>query len=357
MPLPLSARIKRQRPVPHRQRILKSRPWIGYALPFDAPSVTIIAESFTWEPVVTATYVEILDFRAEIVGESFTWEPLVIGGSRITAESFTWEPVVTASYEYTATIIAESFTWNPVVTGSGGYSASIVAESFTWNPTITGGSRIVAESFTWEPVVTSTADYHANIVAESFTWEPVVTASYAYTCQVVAESFTWEPLVYGGAHVVAESFTWEPTVSASYDADYAEAYVLNLLTNQVTRYTDFPFFHIAKVGAYWRGFNANGIYTIGATKVTTNTITTSETDFDTYQSKNVHVLYADSDTEFDVTPIVDGEISDTSTAIFDGRKAKMGRGNKGRYWAFKLDNISALHGLEYLPEALQRRVK
>jgi hypothetical protein len=136
---------------------------------------------------------------------------------------------------------------------------------------------------------------------------------------------------------------------------------MNILNNQVSRYTNYPFSHIVTVADKQYGVAADGLYlldgTLDGTQEIASSITTKETDFGIFQSKNVPYVYLNGDDTYTVTPIVDGNNKPSVRSAFKGRKAHPGRGNKGRYWAFKIEGIHELQGLEYLPEILQRRVK
>lgn len=154
----------------------------------------------------------------------------------------------------------------------------------------------------------------------------------------------------------------EPLFSFAVDSAYAEAYVMNILTNEVTRYTEYPFFHIAKIGSNYYGINENGLYLIDHNTLVGGSIRTADTDFaddgfSGFQSKNVSFAYLNSDTQTTVTPYVDGAKKTGQKTHFSGRRVVLGRGNRGRYWSFKIDNIQALQGIEYTPDKLSRRVK
>lgn len=157
-----------------------------------------------------------------------------------------------------------------------------------------------------------------------------------------------------------------PVVFEAIDAViYSEAFVMNLAHKEmpVTRYTNYPFMHVARIGDKHYGFATDGIYEITGdydlvdTVPVNGTVTTQETDFGIFQSKNVPFVYLSADTDSTVTPIVDGEEQPSQTTDFSGRKCKLARGSKGRYWAMRIENITNLQGLEFLPDALQRRVK
>jgi hypothetical protein len=191
-----------------------------------------------------------------------------------------------------------------------------------------------------------------------FSIEPDIQASYVFTGKIDG---SWFKVELSHNKVIGAWFKVEPLITTEFNAEYAQAYVMNMTNQAVTRYTNYPFIHLAKIGNDYYGFKADGIYKItGSLDVSTDvigSITTKETDFGVMQSKNVAAVYADTDAKIDVTPIVDGTASIKHSAIFNGRKIKLGRGTTGRYWAFRIDKITELNTLEYLPEQSQRRVK
>jgi len=119
--------------------------------------------------------------------------------------------------------------------------------------------------------------------------------------------------------------------------------------------------HVATIGGKYYGVKEDGLYLLDGdldiTAPINGTIVTKDTDFGTYQSKNVPYLYVNGDDKYKVTPFVDGAAKLAQNSTFAGRKIHLGRGSKGRYWYFKIENIDNLQGVEYLPDVIQRRVK
>lgn len=149
--------------------------------------------------------------------------------------------------------------------------------------------------------------------------------------------------------------------------NYSAATVMNATTTEVSRYTDFAFSNIITVKGVNYGVKDNGLYKLTGTTdydavlptEINSSITTKSSDFGTFQSKRCAYVYLNSDTETRITPIVDDVEKSTYASLFGGRKCHLGRGLSGRYWAFKIENIVRLEGIEPLPElgTRQRRVK
>ena len=159
----------------------------------------------------------------------------------------------------------------------------------------------------------------------------------------------------GRGYAVQSLFSFE------IDTTYAEAFVMNILGSQVTRYQNFPFSHLAKIGSKYYGVNANGLYELtGTADIDTDvngTVLTPSTDFSDFKSKNVAYMYLNGDDDYTVTPLVDSVEQPSYQSGFSGRRVKMARGNKGRYWEFRIEGITHLQGVEYLPDGISRRVK
>lgn len=139
------------------------------------------------------------------------------------------------------------------------------------------------------------------------------------------------------------------------------ATVMNIANNAVTRYTGFAFDHIIKVDVNYIGVKSTGLYLLeGITddgSEIDSYIVTKETDFGTTQSKNVSYVYLDSDTTETITPYIDTVIGTAQSSQFSGRRVRLGRGARGRYWRFKISGIQKLQGIEFMPDLLQRKVK
>lgn len=139
------------------------------------------------------------------------------------------------------------------------------------------------------------------------------------------------------------------------------AYVLNIVTNESTRYTNQIWDHIVVLGNKPYGVTSTGLYLLeGATDngVAIDTyMATKETDLGTNMAKSIPTIYLNSDTQTYTTAYMDGVAQTPQASSFSGRKCHLSRGAEARYVKLKISGVKNLQGLEILPEIKSRRVK
>lgn len=139
------------------------------------------------------------------------------------------------------------------------------------------------------------------------------------------------------------------------------AYVLNIVTNESTRYTNQIWDHIVVLGNKPYGVTSTGLYLLeGATDngVAIDTyMATKETDLGSNMAKSIPTIYLNSDTQTYTTAYMDGVAQTPQASSFTGRKCHLSRGAEARYVKLKISGIKNLQGLEILPELKSRRVK
>lgn len=165
---------------------------------------------------------------------------------------------------------------------------------------------------------------------------------------------------YGGAVSTAaiahvSGITYGGASTVGLNVQNTDAQCLNIRLGETTRYSNFGYDHIIHVGNTPYAVKPDGLYAL--TGSVTGKILTKETDFGEFQSKRCPYVYVDGDTQVSVTAIVDGNAKIPHLSAYGGRKTHLARGNSGRYWQFKIENIVRCEGLEPLPELRQRRVK
>ena len=142
------------------------------------------------------------------------------------------------------------------------------------------------------------------------------------------------------------------------------AYVTNIKTGETTRYNDYPFDHVLKFHGKHYGIKSDGIYLLeGATddgvQIKASFIT-AKNDFDSSLLKRVPYIFTDTDRDTFVTPHVDDSEYPSYSSNFAGKRTKLGRGIKGRYWSFEFSNVGGgemrMRGFEIEPEVMTRRV-
>lgn len=240
------------------------------------------------------------------------------------------------------------------------YDIQFTGRGYRITPEFLGGFYFSGSGYSISLSASSTASELIQFVGHGYAINPVMSVSPVIDIQFTGTSYGIS--FQRDIAFVGRGYNVAPAFSVSFNAAYAEAFVMNILTKTVTRYTNYPFMHLAKIGQDYYGFKSDGLYKITGNLDLTDpvtdvtSITTKATDFGEFQAKRVPYLYANADTTFKVTAIIDDVLSVQQDAIFAGRKVKLGRGGKGRYWAFQLDGITKLQGLEFLPEQRQRRV-
>lgn len=291
-------------------------------------------------------------------GRGYKVTPEFLGGFIFNGKGYSVSPDFTLSPDY-----------NVNFTGRG-YSTTLdaVLETST-DITFTGrGYKATLESLGgfifagrgYSPRLTSTVIIPERI---SFTGRGYAASLEASGKSVTIISFTGRGYAASLARTdfTGRGYAVQPLFSFEIDTPYAEAFVMNILGNRVTRYQNFPFSHLAKIGDTYYGINTNGLYELtGDTDTGTGvngTVLTPSTDFSDFNSKNVAYMYMNGDDDYTVTPIVDSVEQPSYQSGFGGRRVKMARGNKGRYWEFRIGGITHLQGVEYLPDGLSRRVK
>jgi len=255
-----------------------------------------------------------------------------------------------------ATINFVSFTLSGTGTGYGNSSSSIGFISSTITAYGGGFGEIAIPSFAIAAIGSGSETGHATI--DFVSWSISGTGTFAETASasIVFSAFQ-SSVVY--ANIPFVSFAANGVGSTA--INNTVAYVLNIATEESTRYTNYDFMHIITIGGKHYGVKSDGLYLLeGDTdngSAINGSITTKDSDHGAYASKRMAYVYMNSDSSTTITPFVDGVEKPKHASSFGGRKTKMARGNKGRYWQLKIENIVTLQGMEILPEATQRRVK
>jgi hypothetical protein len=327
----------------------------GFNSALNVPGIAISGRGFSTPfPVISVTP----GFPNTVTGQGFSTTPQIFGGAVVTGSGFTQTPTITvlANNEFTvigrglATQLGFSYSAPAVINVSGGGISS--------SPQIFGGGLVTGRGFGSALSYSALTSDTINVTGRGF---GTVLSSYALAPTTI--TVTGNGFSSGLQHITitGQGIATFPVIQFASAFVNTEAFVMNILTNEVSRYTNYPFMHIATIGGKPYGVKADGFYPLsgildGVAPIN-GTIITKDTDFGIYQSKNVPYVYLNGDDTYKVTPIVDSKNMPSVTSTFKGRKAHPGRGNKGRYWSFKIEGIQELQGVEYLPDQLQRRVK
>lgn len=323
------------------------------------PVMYVTGASFASTPNIQYTLPDEIIVR----GQGFATSASVHGGSVVSGAGFASSIAATVIPNNEFFVSGAGFKTTFGSSSISDAQISVRGRGFKTWASIHGGSIATGNGFQTATAITAIGNESASVTGSSFK-TTFVSSAFSNT-GIYARGGGFSSILRRSV-VRGSGFATITRLSFEFDANYAQAFVMNLNTNEVTRYTNYPFIHVARVGNEEYGFALDGIYRLngpldGLTKVN-GQITTKDTDFNTqdfdgFQSKNVPLLYANTDNTIKVTAIVDGAAMPRQTSQFDGRKTKLARGARGRYWAMKVENITKLQGLEFLPEKLQRRVK
>ena len=116
--------------------------------------------------------------------------------------------------------------------------------------------------------------------------------------------------------------------------------VMNTDNTAVTEYSNFNFNSMAMIGDSMFAADANGIHLVGGSldgsaKIEA-TAKTMATDFDTGQLKTItscHTNFPEA-----MIRLVKDKTDESPWSLTDGKRAKFGRGVKGKYWAIEMKN-------------------
>jgi len=163
-------------------------------------------------------------------------------------------------------------------------------------------------------------------------------------------------LVSGSQGFGFEAITSTPT--------QAYAYVMNLVTEETTRYTQYDFMYIVRLMGQYYGVKNDGLYLLEGASDNGSPINakvrTKDMSLGTQSLKRVPYIYLDTEDALNTTTIVEGQTVSTYSSSFGGRRTRLARGPKGKYWAFEVSNVDGgpmrLSGLSPVVEKLKRKI-
>lgn len=321
---------------------------------YSGPTATVTGRGFSQHPTVSGQY----QAPNTVTGRSFRSTPAIFGGAVVTGRGFQTNPTIEVSFTYNGYVTGYGFDSTPIIEVVSSSSANIIGRGFKQSQKIFGGAIVTGRGFKSAPTISVVGSEYATVTGRGFLSSPYSQATAPNVARITGRGFK-STLFY--SKITGASFASHPVVSLEYSTEYAEAFVMNTLTKQVSRYQNYPFLHIAKISGSYYGIKENGIYllsgTIDDTTEVNGTIWTGDIDFGVYNSKNTPYLYINGDDTYRVTAYVDSVEQPRFTSGFSGRRVKLARGNKGRYWSFKIQGINKLQGIEFMPDMLSRRVK
>ena len=311
----------------------------------DAPSFSIHATGFHQD-------------ANQVNAALFTMSLAAAGGARASLPAFSLALSSTGTLLERGSAALPLFTSTISSTGTTAGNGDAGLSFFSSTITALGGARaaLTAPSFGLTATATNSPTGRAELPLWEFSLVSSGTKATTGTAALPFVTFGLSYATFSGAWpLFSLSSAGSDTVSNSV------AYVMNVHTQESTKYSNFGFMHIINIGNKPYGVKADGLYLLEGTTdngvAINGSATTKETDFGTFQSKNVPTAYLNSDTLTTITPIVDAVTHPAYSSTFGGRKTLIARGITGRYWKFKIDGIQQVEGVEFLPETRQRRVK
>ncbi len=294
----------------------------------------------------------------DIQGFGFDSVATILGGSIIQGMGFDSVATIAIDAPEYAYIQGLGFDVFPSITIASSHDIAIQGYGFDCSAIMEGGATLQGIGFDCIPLISIDAPVSIVIQGYGFHCYADIEAVVPEFIQIQGSGFD-AMLWYGDIQGIG--FDVNPVINFYSTLVNAQALVMNMNTNEVTRFTNYPFSNIVRIADNYYGINSDGLYLINGdldiTAKINGSITLKDTDFGSFKSKRLRYVYLNSDTKTKVTPYVDNKKKTGQDSAFNGRKCTLGLGNNGRYWQLQIENIKNLQGVEFLPESLQRRVK
>jgi len=224
-----------------------------------------------------------------------------------------------------------------------------------------GGAIAILDGFNGDISATSIVPETINAILSGFNGDITATAYVPAFINATLGGFNgdlWEgsAILYGfDGFISASSIT---------SAVKSQAFVMNTNTFSVSRWTNYPFDNIVRLGDDYYGCKSYGFYLLSGDidydavlpVSVSGVILTKDSDAGSFHSKRAQYVYINGDDKVKVTPIVDSVRKTGQYSSFASRKATLGWGNAGRYWQLEISEIKKLQGIEIIYSELQRRV-
>ena len=295
-----------------------------------------------------------------LVGYGFATTPQLYQAGLLEGYGFNTVPTLILNPRNESFLVGYGFGTNFTGVWVAGTNGLAQGRGFDTQAVLLGGGSLIGRSFASSPVLTASAPITASLVGRSFSTTFAGTATAPEIGKLVGRGFKTD--LGFAASLVGRGFQTLSTITATFGNEIKVAFVMNIANSQVSRYTNYAFNNIVMVGKKYYGVKTDGLYLLEGTDDQgtdiIGSITSKDDDFDDKFSKNIPFVYLGcDDAKIAVTPTVDDVEYPTYVESFDGRKVKMARGIKGRYWRLRIDNIKRLQSMETIQETLDRRVK
>jgi hypothetical protein len=306
-------------------------------------------------PILTGKPIE-----SGLVGAMFGTAPQIYQAGMLEGYGFGTTPTITLNPRNEAFLEGYGFGTNFTGVWISGTNGTAAGRGFDTQAVLLGGGILTGRSFSTAADLNASAPITASLVGRSFSTTFAGRATAFETGRLIGRGFNSD--LGFSASVIGRGFETLSTITATFGTDFKVAFVMNVANYQVSRYTNYPFNNIVSVYGKHYGVTEDGLHLLeGETDIDTpvvGSITSKDDDFGDMFSKNVPFAYLGcDDVDISITPTVDDVEYPTYVESFDGRKVKMARGIKGRYWRLRIDNIKKLQSMETIQETLDRRVK
>jgi hypothetical protein len=142
------------------------------------------------------------------------------------------------------------------------------------------------------------------------------------------------------------------------------AWVTNLTVEETTKFTNFDFLKVVRIGSSVYGVKSDGLYLIGSFATDNGTtiasyITTHPQNFKQQTFKRIPYMYVQTPYPVSVTSYVDSQTVGAVTTDHGQQKVTLSKGTQGYYWSFKIANVSTnpfkIDGIEPYIDFMKRR--
>lgn len=304
---------------------------------------------------------------SSVSGGTFGTVSKIYGGSLVIGSLFKTTPTLTAIADQTGYVAGRGFLSTPTIENTHDFVSTVQGRGFSSKSTVVGGSIVAGRAFSSPLTATIDAPISLSVTGQGFQTRPTIVAEYQPTMRITGRGFVSG---IGYSTVTGRGFAQNAVLKALETSNFAEAFVFNMVPANVeqnlysvSRYQNYPFQHLTRIANEYYGVKADGLYRLtggydAAEDVPVNgTIKLNEDDLSAFNSQNIPYIYLNGDDDYTATAFVDDIEQPAFSSGFNGRRVKLARGSKGRYWYFKIEGIKSLLGVEYRPEKLARKVK
>lgn len=152
-------------------------------------------------------------------------------------------------------------------------------------------------------------------------------------------------------------------VASTVSAATSVAWITNLSLEETTKFTNFGFINIVRIGNNIYGVKSNGLYLLGAstdngTSISSH-IKTHPNNYKQQTFKRIPYMYIQTQYPVAVTEYIDSETIGPMTTDHGQQKVTMSKGTQGYYWSYKIANVAPnsfkIDGIEPFIDFMKRR--